>query len=202
MSLAGTINDLHGCRCCRSRIALDISSRRKNEKVALLRCKLSPACDRDVPGIIHHHHHFCVVDVLVTNWNLPPTEQALRAQLEILQNHDSEHSASPAASRSPHGYDERQFTPSNDAGQPASTGVEAHIHPDLREAQSQAQAQAAESMMQMGPPGSHSPNSTGAPGPGAPLAPAPPSIPEDPRKPKRELSQSKRAAQNRAAQVS
>lgn len=64
-------------------------------------------------------------------------------------------------------------------------------------------------MMPMGPPPGHSPVATG-PGPSAvPLAPAPPQqmAMDDPnsndgRKAKRELSQSKRAAQNRAAQVS
>jgi hypothetical protein len=63
--------------------------------------------------------------------------------------------------------------------------------------------------MPMGPPPGHSPGTTG-PGPSAvPLAPAPPqqmamddSNSNDGRKAKRELSQSKRAAQNRAAQVS
>lgn len=61
----------------------------------------------------------------------------------------------------------------------------------------------------MGPPPGHSPVTAG-PGPSAvPLAPAPPqqmamddANSNDGRKAKRELSQSKRAAQNRAAQVS
>ncbi|KAJ3501458.1 hypothetical protein NM208_g16932 [Fusarium decemcellulare] len=59
-------------------------------------------------------------------------------------------------------------------------------------------------MMPIAPPSGHSP---GASGPsGAPIAPAPPlpasseEGPSDGRKAKRELSQSKRAAQNRAAQ--
>lgn len=61
----------------------------------------------------------------------------------------------------------------------------------------------------MAPPAGHSPGPIAPAGPSvAPLAPAPPSISSqvddllDGRKAKRELSQSKRAAQNRAAQVS
>lgn len=141
------------------------------------------------------------------------TEQHLRAQLELLQNHDSSPaSASPnpsardprgPPSRPPNGYD--VLAPQDVARPLAKLDAEAHIHPDLRASVGHAPAA---NMMPMVPPAGHSPGPAG-PGPSAiPLAPAPPqqmalddSNP-DGRKAKRELSQSKRAAQNRAAQVS
>ncbi|KAK4081633.1 transcriptional regulator family: bZIP [Trichoderma aggressivum f. europaeum] len=138
-------------------------------------------------------------------------EQHLRAQLELLQNHDSAaSSASPnpsardprAPSRPPNGYD--VLAPQDVSRPLAKLDAEAHIHPDLRASVGHAPAA---NMMPMVPPAGHSPGPAG-PGPSAvPLAPAPPqqmsmddSNPADGRKAKRELSQSKRAAQNRAAQ--
>lgn len=62
-------------------------------------------------------------------------------------------------------------------------------------------------MMPIVPPSGHSPGAAAGPS-AAPIAPAPPlsgpmdEMQGDGRKAKRELSQSKRAAQNRAAQVS
>ncbi|RFU75220.1 transmembrane [Trichoderma arundinaceum] len=142
-------------------------------------------------------------------------EQHLRAQLELLQNHDSTSSSAspnPSArdhrgppSRPPNGYDVLAPT-SQDVARPvlAKLDAEAHIHPDLRASVGHAPAP---NMMPMVPPTGHSPGTAG-PGPSAvPLAPAPPqqmlvddNNPADGRKAKRELSQSKRAAQNRAAQ--
>ncbi|UKZ60101.1 uncharacterized protein TrAtP1_001387 [Trichoderma atroviride] len=139
-------------------------------------------------------------------------EQHLRAQLELLQNHDPAPSASnPSArdprgppSRPPNGYDVLAAS-SQDVTRPlAKLDAEAHIHPDLRASVGHAPAP---NMMPMGPPPGHSPVTAG-PGPSAvPLAPAPPqqmamddANSNDGRKAKRELSQSKRAAQNRAAQ--
>lgn len=146
----------------------------------------------------------------------PATEQHLRAQLELLQNHDPAPSSAsnPSArdprgppSRPPNGYDVLAAS-SQDVARPlAKLDAEAHIHPDLR-AVDHAPAPNM-NMMPMGPPPGHSPVTAG-PGPSAvPLAPAPPqqmamddASSNDGRKAKRELSQSKRAAQNRAAQVS
>ncbi|KAK5998410.1 Putative transcription factor kapC [Cladobotryum mycophilum] len=145
-------------------------------------------------------------------------EQHLRAQLELLQKHDTDSSSVSAASssresrgpasRPPNGFDVLA-SPAPDAPRlaPAKSEPEAHIHPDLRAPSGHAPIP---NMMPMAPPPSgHSPGAT-VPGPSiAPLAPAPPppsSIalddgnPIDGRKAKRELSQSKRAAQNRAAQ--
>lgn len=144
-------------------------------------------------------------------------EQHLRAQLELLKNHDAAASSSavppardprnaplqPAPARPSNGYD-----PLTAAAQDASrvlslkSEVEAHIHPELRARAAHAQAAA---MMPMAPPSGHSPGANGPPT-AAPIAPAPPmqlqpdDSPADGRKAKRELSQSKRAAQNRAAQ--
>lgn len=80
------------------------------------------------------------------------------------------------------------------------TETNSYIHPDLREHEDH------DTMMPLAPP--HDPTSGVPGGPAAThIAPAPPgSLPlDDPtgdgRKAKRELSQSKRAAQNRAAQV-
>lgn len=141
----------------------------------------------------------------------------MRAQLELLQNHDPESSSGPAAStardprsassRLPNGYDALASS-TQDVPRPAPGKLEpeAHIHPDLRGASGHAPTP---TMMPMAPPAGHSPGPIAPAGPSvAPLAPAPPSISSqvddllDGRKAKRELSQSKRAAQNRAAQVS
>ncbi|KAL7921185.1 hypothetical protein ACQKWADRAFT_132758 [Trichoderma austrokoningii] len=140
-------------------------------------------------------------------------EQHLRAQLELLQDHDpaTSSASNPSArdsrgplSRPPNGYD--VLAASHDVARPvlAKLDAEAHIHPDLRASIGHAPAP---NMMPMGPPPGHSPITAG-PGPSAvPLAPAPPpqmamdgADSNDGRKAKRELSQSKRAAQNRAAQ--
>ena len=80
-----------------------------------------------------------------------------------------------------------------------------YIHPDLREHERDDTIED-DTMMPLAPPADHSPGVPAGPS-AAHIAPAPPgSLPlEDPsgdgRKAKRELSQSKRAAQNRAAQV-
>ncbi|KAM3515779.1 hypothetical protein MY11210_000550 [Beauveria gryllotalpidicola] len=148
-------------------------------------------------------------------------EQHLRAQLELLQNHEAEHSsASPSSgtrdsrdtsARPSNGYDDLHFSSVQDtAARALATKSEAdsHIHPDLRAAHEQHSP--TDSIMQLSHQDhqSHSPVSAGGGGHqhgGAPLAPAggePMAIdPTDGRKTnKRELSQSKRAAQNRAAQ--
>ncbi|KAJ6779875.1 hypothetical protein PWT90_00872 [Aphanocladium album] len=148
----------------------------------------------------------------------PPTEQHLRAQLELLQNHEAEQSpGSPssgtrdsrdASARPSNGYDDLQFSSVQDTAARAlgaSKGeADSHIHPDLRAAHEQHSPTS--SMMQLSHDHhGHSPVSAGGHQQGAPLAPAggePMAIdPTDGRKSnKRELSQSKRAAQNRAAQ--
>ncbi|KAG5983364.1 hypothetical protein E4U55_000102 [Claviceps digitariae] len=148
-------------------------------------------------------------------------EQHLRAQLELLQNHDADVSVaseprdsrvflspSPPPSRAAHGYQELAVASHEAARALGKTGVEAHIHPDLRGA-----AEHASNMMSLDPPVvGHSPaESPPVPpipqGPSnVPVAPAPSSSAPDmsvvgeSKKAKRELSQSKRAAQNRAAQ--
>ena len=150
----------------------------------------------------------------------PPTEQHLRAQLELLQNHEAEQSpGSPssgnrdsrdASARPSNGYDDLHFSSAQDTAARAlatKSDADSHIHPDLRAAHEQNSPTS--SMMQLSHQDhhSHSPGSSGGHQQGAPLAPAggdPMAIdPSDGRKTnKRELSQSKRAAQNRAAQVS
>ncbi|POR38823.1 Putative transcription factor kapC [Tolypocladium paradoxum] len=145
-------------------------------------------------------------------------EQHLRAQLELLQSHDADTSSAPgsrdtraASSHSPssrpaNGYD-ILATASHDAARAiaTTTEAEAHIHPDLRGPPSHGAP--TPNMMPMAPPSGHSPGSAPASVPSASIAPAPsPTSPmeldgsPDGRKAKRELSQSKRAAQNRAAQ--
>ncbi|UKZ73726.1 hypothetical protein TrVFT333_001376 [Trichoderma virens FT-333] len=120
-------------------------------------------------------------------------EQHLRAQLELLQNHDSAaSSASPnpsardprAPSRPPNGYD--VLAPQDVSRPHAKLDAEAHIHPDLRASVGHAPAA---NMMPMVPPLATALQMT-----------VDDSNPADGRKAKRELSQSKRAAQNRAAQ--
>ncbi|CAM1511349.1 Fc.00g088620.m01.CDS01 [Cosmosporella sp. VM-42] len=150
-------------------------------------------------------------------------EQHLRAQLELLKNHDAAGSLTSPPSRDPrnapiqpapprpsNGYDDLAAA-SRDAARILGTKSEAdsHIHPDLRARPNHAHAHAhshaqTANMMPIAPPSGHSP---GASGPSAAaIAPAPPAPssmegdPNDGRKAKRELSQSKRAAQNRAAQ--
>ncbi|KAG5915533.1 hypothetical protein E4U61_004522 [Claviceps capensis] len=145
------------------------------------------------------------------------TEQHLRAQLELLQNHDADASASTASdlrdsrdtlSHSPpsppqdsHGYQELAAASHEAARALSKAGGESHIHPDLRGA-----AEHAPEMMALDPPADHSLGenhqepahaavATNPLSPGAQLA----AIGES-KKAKRELSQSKRAAQNRAAQ--
>ncbi|KAG5939774.1 hypothetical protein E4U59_002887 [Claviceps monticola] len=145
------------------------------------------------------------------------TEQHLRAQLELLQNHDADASASTASdlrdsrdtlSNSPplppqdsHGYQELAAASHEAARALGKAGGESHIHPDLRGA-----VEHASEMMALDPPADQSPGenhqepahaavATNPLSPGAQLA----AIGES-KKAKRELSQSKRAAQNRAAQ--
>ncbi|KAM4056747.1 bZIP transcription factor [Hirsutella rhossiliensis] len=146
-------------------------------------------------------------------------QQHLRAQLELLQHHEVDPSSSASGSadsraapshsppsRPANGYDELAAA-SRDAARSiaAKPEAEAHIHPDLRGPA--AHGAPIPNMMPMAPvPAGHSPASSSAPSPTTAIAPAPPSTaPEqvvvpDGRKAKRELSQSKRAAQNRAAQ--
>jgi hypothetical protein len=137
----------------------------------------------------------------------------LRAQLELLQNHDADSSTASgsrdsrgAPSHSPpartaNGYEELAAASHEAARALGKAQTESHIHPDLRAAPGHPA-----NMMSMGPSG-HSPDGSPSALPNASIAPAPSSsAPEagatvEERKAKRELSQSKRAAQNRAAQV-
>lgn len=150
----------------------------------------------------------------------PPTEQQhLRAQLELLQNHEAEQSsASPTTgardsrddpARASNGYEDLHYSARDTAARALATKseVESHIHPDLRAAHENSPTSP---MMQLSHQDhGHSPVSAASHPSGSPLAPNadlndPMAIdPTDGRKSnKRELSQSKRAAQNRAAQVS
>lgn len=150
------------------------------------------------------------------------TEQHLRAQLELLQHHEvaastpgsndsrTAPSHSPPTTRLANGFDDLAAA-SRDAARAVQikSEAEAHIHPDLRGPA----AGPAPNMMPMAAvavaaaaAGAHSPIPASTPSPST-IAPAPvPQTPEqaalaaDGRKAKRELSQSKRAAQNRAAQ--
>lgn len=145
----------------------------------------------------------------------PPAEQHLRAQLELLQNHEAEqspgspssgtHDSRDASARQSNGYDDLQFASVQDTAARAlgaSKGdADSHIHPDLR---AHEQHSPTSSMMQLTHDHhSHSPVSAGGHAPLAPAGGDPMAMdPTDGRKSnKRELSQSKRAAQNRAAQV-
>ncbi|CAH0048873.1 unnamed protein product, partial [Clonostachys solani] len=149
-------------------------------------------------------------------------EQHLRAQLELLKSPEADLSGSPGsrprdqrtghtsptATQIANGYDELAAA-SQDAARALNAktdGADAFIHPDLRTGPI---SQHNHNMMPIVP----SPGPIGGPPPGAPnssLAPAPqpPQLapapgeesPNDGRKAKRALSQSKRAAQNRAAQ--
>lgn len=105
-------------------------------------------------------------------------------------------------------------TPAGSTGQPLPHGYthqqlpqsEAHIHPELRSAhESAAAAPAYVPVPNMLPPGLQSLDQavamTGPPAPVTPPMPTEAGEGTDRRKAKRELSQSKRAAQNRAAQV-
>ncbi|EWY96225.1 hypothetical protein FOQG_15851 [Fusarium oxysporum f. sp. raphani 54005] len=142
-------------------------------------------------------------------------EQHLRAQLELLKSHDATGSSSPtppgpresrplqpAPARPANGFD--HLSSSQDQHRVLATKgeVEAHIHPDLR---ARANHAPTANMMPIVPPSGHSPGASAGPSSAA-LAPAPPAPLSaddhmgDGRKAKRELSQSKRAAQNRAAQ--
>ncbi|KAI9167049.1 putative transcription factor kapC [Paramyrothecium foliicola] len=152
-------------------------------------------------------------------------DQHLRAQLELLKDHDPEPSSASAASSSRESAGPPNHAPQQPPPPPASNGydpvslasqdvvralaskheVDAHIHPDLRARPSPGHAPST-NMMPIAAPSSHSPGSS-VPGPSNPnIAPAPSvtspmeDVTNDGRKAKRELSQSKRAAQNRAAQ--
>ncbi|KAH7017579.1 hypothetical protein EDB80DRAFT_563781 [Ilyonectria destructans] len=144
-------------------------------------------------------------------------EQHLRAQLELLKNHDVTSSSSstpptrdprnaplqPAPARPANGYDPLTAA-AQDVARALTTKseAEAHIHPDLRARPNQVPTA---NMMPIAPPSGHSPGASAGPS-AASIAPAPAlsMLPDDGsndgRKAKRELSQSKRAAQNRAAQ--
>ncbi|KJZ79293.1 hypothetical protein HIM_01444 [Hirsutella minnesotensis 3608] len=145
-------------------------------------------------------------------------EQHLRAQLELLQHHEVDPASTPGSndsgaapslsppSRPANGYDDLAAA-SRDVARTvaAKPETEAHIHPDLRG--SAMQSAPTPNMMPAAPaPAVQSPVSASAPSPTTAIAPAPaPAVTDqagvaDGRKAKRELSQSKRAAQNRAAQ--
>lgn len=137
-------------------------------------------------------------------------------KFELLQASGAEASANLAASpsrdprtaqdtvsdRPSNGYDQLSLA-SQEAINALTPKPEAnsYIHPDLREHEEN------DTMMPLAPPAEQGPSPIAGPA-AAHIAPAPPgSLPmDDPtgdgRKAKRELSQSKRAAQNRAAQVS
>ncbi|QUC22560.1 uncharacterized protein UV8b_06801 [Ustilaginoidea virens] len=149
-------------------------------------------------------------------------DQHLRAQLELLQSHDTDASTAsesrdsrgalshsppppppPPPPRAANGYEALAAVSHAAARALEKSAAEAHIHPDLR-----ATPGPSANMMSIGPAPGHSPDtSPAAPAPPNPsVAPAPSSPALEPgslaegRKAKRELSQSKRAAQNRAAQ--
>ncbi|KAF4974655.1 hypothetical protein FZEAL_8455 [Fusarium zealandicum] len=147
-------------------------------------------------------------------------EQHLRAQLELLKNHDATASSSsapsgprdprnqplqPAPARPSNGFDHLPAPPQEPTRViGAKTEAEAHIHPDLRARTSLAHHAPTANMMPIAPPSGHSPGASAGPSTAA-IAPAPSlsmhmDESSDGRKAKRELSQSKRAAQNRAAQ--
>lgn len=141
-----------------------------------------------------------------------------------MQNHEAEqsprspssgtHDSRDASARPSNGYDDLHFASVQDTAARAlatnKSDADAHIHPDLRAAHEQQQQQHSptSTMMQLAHQDhhNHSPVSAGAHQQGVALAPADPDEamdldPADGRKTnKRELSQSKRAAQNRAAQ--
>ncbi|KZZ90435.1 transmembrane protein [Moelleriella libera RCEF 2490] len=141
-------------------------------------------------------------------------EQHLRAQLELLQNHDGDASASPGSrdsrgalahspsSQGANGYEDLAAVSHEAVRALGKTQVEAHIHPDLRGLSEQSPPD----MMSISPAPGHSPSTSPTALSSASMAPAPSSSAADVRaavegpKAKRELSQSKRAAQNRAAQ--
>lgn len=112
---------------------------------------------------------------------------------------------SPPPTLASNGYDDLGAA-SQDARRAiaSKTQPEAYIHPDLRAGPAPAPTA---NMMPIAPPAGHSPASSSGPSNAALApAPAPQSSAEDPtgegrKVNKRELSQSKRAAQNRAAQV-
>lgn len=140
----------------------------------------------------------------------------MRAQLELLQNHDADTSTAsdsrdsrgalshspPSPSRAANGYQELAAASHEAARALGKPGVEALIHPDLRGA-----TEHASNMMSLDAPAGHSPDDSPPGPPNASMGPIPSSSAHDigaigeSRKAKRELSQSKRAAQNRAAQV-
>jgi hypothetical protein len=149
---------------------------------------------------------------LANRHSSPLLDHQLREQVELLRNHDADPSTNPdsfdegraSADRSPslasNGYDGPSAARSSSTPH-ESHGPESQIDPDLRGPGEEP----VDTMMPLAPPSGDSPGHTAAAMPGAPLAPAPPMNPPaseelDGRKAKRELSSSKRAAQNRAAQ--
>lgn len=143
------------------------------------------------PQQAHPYAEHLPVFITVANYLLTLyIEQHLRAQLELLQDADGaahNRDDSPASGNS---YEDLQIASQNAIRAIASKASgESHIHPDLREPS---------------PPHGQSTGMESSNHP--PLAPAPPNMQAlqsaaEQNKPKRELSQSKRAAQNRAAQV-
>ncbi|KAM0325453.1 hypothetical protein ACHAQA_007440 [Verticillium albo-atrum] len=161
-----------------------------------------------------------------TNSNTHPGDGQFRHQLEILSKLGASNPTvaqprgpqQPASGPSPHGYANGASSPVHDGLPTGNNDPEAHIHPDLRARTTFAPPT---NMMASGmPPPAVSP---GIPSAGPSIAPSiAPSIQQqiqpqphqdvdgdpmsiddtsaDGRKAKRELSQSKRAAQNRAAQ--
>jgi flagellar motility protein MotE (MotC chaperone) len=146
----------------------------------------------------------------------------LQAQLELLKDHDVDPSSVSAASSSRdsagtptqashppqqhpavNGHDLSAASADVQRALAAKHEADAHIHPDLRARPASNPALIAK-MMPIAPPSGHSPGPSMA-GPSNPnIAPGAPPPPVDiignERRAKRELSQSKRAAQNRAAQ--
>lgn len=122
------------------------------------------------------------------------------ADLTASPSHDPRAVPDTVSDRPSNGYDQLSLA-SQEAINALNPKPEtnSYIHPDLREHEDD------DTMMSMAPPTEQSPGPSA--GSAAHIAPAPPgSLPlDDPSgegpKAKRELSQSKRAAQNRAAQV-
>ena len=158
-------------------------------------------------------------------WNNTPTADAyLRTRLELLTDPPTSESApttttrargarrqriEPAPTPSAHGYGPPAAVPLPDTARatPANPiDLEAHIHPELR---AHPQLAPAASMMPATVASHPAPPSVAMAGPSSIVENSPPDAEmaddepsADGRKAKRELSQSKRAAQNRAAQVS
>ncbi|KAL2208925.1 hypothetical protein CC79DRAFT_1320479 [Sarocladium strictum] len=131
---------------------------------------------------------------------LQPTGPDSSVNLSASPPRDPRAASDTVSDRPSNGYDQLSLASQDaiDALTP-KTGTNSYIHPDLREHEED------DTMMPLAPPAEPGPSPVSGPS-AAHIAPAPPgSLPmDDPtgegRKAKRELSQSKRAAQNRAAQ--